>query len=65
MQEMQEMRVWSLDQENTLEKEMATHSSILAWRISWQWNLVGYSPLGLIESDMIEENTLLKELSIY
>ena len=25
--------VWSLDQENLLEKEMATHSSILAWRI--------------------------------
>ena len=31
---MQEMRVWSLGQEDTLEMEMATHSSILAWRIS-------------------------------
>ena len=28
---MQEMQVWSLGQENPLEKEMATHSSILAW----------------------------------
>ena len=27
--------VWSLGQEDTLEKEMATHSSILAWRIPW------------------------------
>ena len=33
MQEAQEMRLWSLDQEDPLEKEMATHSSILAWRI--------------------------------
>ena len=30
---MQETWVQSLDQEDTLEKEMATHSSILAWRI--------------------------------
>ena len=27
--------VWSLGQEDPLEKGMATHSSILAWRISW------------------------------
>ena len=32
---MQEMWVRSLVQEEPLEKEMATHSSILAWRISW------------------------------
>ena len=30
-----ESRVQSLDQEDLLEKEMATHSSILAWRIPW------------------------------
>ena len=35
MQEIQEMWVPSLDQEDPLEKEMATHSSILAWRIPW------------------------------
>ena len=29
----QEMQVRSLDQENPLEEEMATHSSILAWKI--------------------------------
>ena len=32
---MHKTRVWSLGQEDTLEKEMATHSSILAWEIPW------------------------------
>ena len=32
---MQENRVLSLSQEDALEKEMATHSSVLAWRIPW------------------------------
>ena len=32
---MQETRVRSLDQEDPLEKEMATHSSTLAWKITW------------------------------
>ena len=32
---MQETLVWSLGQEDPLEKEMATHSSTLAWRIPW------------------------------
>ena len=32
---MQETRVRSLGQEDPLEKEMVTHSSILAWRIPW------------------------------
>ena len=32
---MQETGVQSLDQEDSLQKEMATHSSILAWRIPW------------------------------
>ena len=32
---MQETRVQSLGQEDPLEKETATHSSILAWRIPW------------------------------
>ena len=33
MQDMQEMKVWSLDLEDSLEEEMATHSSFLAWKI--------------------------------
>ena len=32
---MQETRVWSLGQEDALEEEMATHSSILTWKIPW------------------------------
>ena len=32
---MQETRVQSLGQEDAIEKGMATHSSILAWRITW------------------------------
>ena len=32
---MQEMQVPSLGREDALEKEMATHSSILAWEIPW------------------------------
>ena len=35
MQEAQEMQVRSLGQEDTWEKGMATHSTILAWRVSW------------------------------
>ena len=35
IQETQKTRVWSLGQEDPLEKEMDTHSSILAWRIPW------------------------------
>ena len=44
MQETQEMVVQSLGQENPLEEEMATHSSILAWRIPWTgaWKAVVY-----------------------
>ena len=32
---MQETQVWFLDQEDPLEEEMATHSSILAWKSPW------------------------------
>ena len=35
MQETEEMQIQSLDQEDPLEEGMATHSSILAWRIPW------------------------------
>ena len=35
MQEMHEMQVQSLGWEDPLEEKMATHSSILAWRIPW------------------------------
>jgi len=38
------MQVQSLGQEDPLEKEMATHSSILAWEIPWTEELMVYSP---------------------
>ena len=46
--------VRSLGREDPLEKEMVTHSSILAGRIPWTENLVGYSPWGRKESDRTE-----------
>ena len=44
---MQETRVQSLDPEDPLEKGMATHSSILAWRTPWTEELVGLQSMGL------------------
>ena len=49
---MQEMQVQSLGQEDSLEKEMVTLSSILAWRIPWTEELGRlYSPWACKESD--------------
>ena len=42
----QETRVWSLGWEDPLEKEMATHSSILAWKISWTKEPGGLQSMG-------------------
>ena len=46
MQETQEMRVQSLGLEDTLEEEIATHSSILAWEISWTEDPGGLQSMG-------------------
>ena len=54
MKEMQETQVPSLHWEDPLEKEMATHSSILAWEIPWTESLVDYSPWGHKEKHMTE-----------
>ena len=51
---MQETQVWYLGWEDPLEKGMATHSSILAWRIHGQRSLECYKPLGHKESDTTE-----------
>jgi len=48
----QKMQVQALGQEDPLEKEMATHGSILAWGIRWTKSLEGYNPRGCKESDM-------------
>ena len=47
MQEMQEIRVWSLGGEDSLELEMATHSSIPAWRIPQTEEPGGLQSMGL------------------
>ena len=47
---MQVTRVRSLDQEDLLEKEMATHASILAWKISWTRERGGPQSMGLQKS---------------
>ena len=48
------MCVRNLGQEDPLEEGMATHSSILAWRIPWTEE-PGYSPRGHKESDTTEQ----------
>ena len=48
---MQETWVQFLGWEDPLEKEMAAHSSILAWRISWTEEPGGLQPMALQESD--------------
>ena len=47
VQETQETLVQSLGWEDPLEKEMATHSSILAWKISWIEEPGGLHSMGL------------------
>ena len=49
---MQETEVQSLGREDPLEKEMATHSSILAWEILWTEELGGLQFMGSQEQDM-------------
>jgi len=51
---MQETWVQSLGWEDLLEKEMATHSSILAWKIPWTEEPGYYSPWGHKELDTTE-----------
>ena len=55
---MLETQVQSLDWEDPLEKEMATHSSILAWKIPWTKEPDRYSPWGHKELDTTERPTL-------
>ena len=55
---MQETWVRSLGQEDTLGKEMATHSSLLAGKSHAQKSLAGHSLCGCKELDMIEGLTL-------
>ena len=52
---------WSLGQEDPLKKEMASHSSILAWRVPWTEEPGGLQSMGL---DMAEQLTFTFTLNI-
>ena len=54
MPEVQETWVRFLDWEDSLEKEMATHSSILPWEIPWTEDPGGLQSMGSQESDTTE-----------
>ena len=54
----------SLGWEGLLEEEMATHSSILAWRSHGQRSLPGYSPWGHKESNTTEQLSRQTEVSM-
>ena len=57
---MQETQIQSLGWEDALEKGMATHSSVLAWRIPWTEEPGGLH--GVTELDMTEQLSLFKFL---
>ena len=62
---MQEMWVQSPDGEDPLEKKMATHSSILAWKIQWTEEPGGLQSMGS-ESDMTRyTHTFIKPPILY
>ena len=54
---MQETHLQSLGQEDTLEKGMEPHSSILAWRISWTKKPGRLQSMDYTQSDMTEQLT--------
>ena len=65
---MWEICVGSLGREDPLEKEMAIHSSILAWRIPWMEELGGLQSMGVTKSQTSPSFLpliLRTELSVY
>ena len=60
---MQETQVQLLGQEDPLEKEMAIHSSILAWKILWTEEAGGLQSMGLQDQTWLsDENTTTREI---
>ena len=53
MQQLREPQVWSLDREDSLEEEIATYSSILAWKTPWTEEPGG---LQFMELQRVEHN---------
>ena len=62
---MQETRIRSLGQEDPLEKEMATHSSILAWRIPWMEEPGGLQSMGSQSRTRLSDFTFTFKKQIY
>ena len=61
----QETWVWSLGQEDPLEKGMAAHSSMLAWEIPWTEEPGGVQFHGVTESDTTEQLSFFHFLTKY
>ena len=61
---MQETQVWSLGQEDPLEKEMATHSDTLAWKIPWMEKPGRLQPMGLQNRTRLSNLTFTFTLKI-
>ena len=65
VQEMQEMQVWSLGWEDSLEKEMATHPSILVWEIPSTEEPGGLQSMGSKKSQTQLSNWTCASIQIY
>ena len=59
MQEMQKVQAWSVAKEDPLQEGMATHTSILAWKIPWTEEPGGLQSIGWAESDTMEATEYL------
>ena len=59
--ELQEVQVWSLAQEDPLEEEMATRSSILAWKIQWTGEADGLQSMESpsVRHDLVNEHKVM------
>ena len=64
LQELQEMQLCSLGQEDPLEEEVATHSSVLAWRIPMDRGAWHVSVRGVAELDTTERLTQFLSLGL-
>ena len=67
MQEMQKTWIQSLGQEDLLEKEMATHSNILAWEIPWTEEPGGLQSMKMqrVGHDWVTEHAQVKNKDIW
>ena len=59
---MKEMQIWSLGWGDPMEKEMTTHSGILAWKIPWTEEAGGLQSMGL---QRIEHDWVIKDACMH